>query len=262
MSKERYPKDFPDLPSVTQVIDAFPSPHLVNWFKTHPFQEQKAITDKGKEIGKTLHELRIRIEKGEPFDITTKYPEEVQNCLKSYFLWRKERNISEILHSEVKMYNRTLGFKGTCDDITVRNFESILLEYKTSNGIYDDAREQIIAYSKLLTHSDTKYDGNPPNRGGGYFAINEKWIIRFGKEKAEYEAIQVLDSEMDELFESFQHKLAIYNIRKKREIKNRDNYITRQNKIGGRNKPGFLHSRINEGSAFIGEKSNRLPGGF
>ena len=211
MSKERYPKDFPDLPSVTTILEAFPSPALVGWCKKMAFQEQKAITDKGKEIGTTLHKLRIRIEKGEPFEITTQYPEEVQNCLKAYFQWKKERGIQNLVHSELPMYSHELGYCGTFDDLVQRDNDLILLEFKTNNGIYDEHLEQVVAYKKLFEVWNYKNQ------------IDEAWVIRFPKIKPEsldaklYEARQVLDSEMDELFESFNHKLAIYNIRKKRE---------------------------------------------
>ena len=224
MSRERYPVDFPKLPSVTTILGAFPSPALVAWYKCMAFQEQKEITDKGKEIGSTLHELRIRIEKGEPFEITTAYPEEVQNCLKAYFQWKKERGIQQIICSELKMWSTDLGYMGIFDDLVKRGNDLILLEFKTNNGIYDEHMEQAVAYKKLYESWSVFTNGIKKSQ-----AIKEVWIVRFPKVKPEnpdaplYEIRQVLNSEMDELFESFNHKLAIYNIRKRREKHGKSN---------------------------------------
>ena len=112
------------------------------------------------------------------------------------------------------MFNSDLGFKGTLDDLAISNGNVILLEYKTAKGIYDEAKEQAVAYSKLLIHHNTKYliDFH------GIFKVNEIWVIRFGKENPDYESVQIKESEIEELFESFNHKLAILKIRKKREI--------------------------------------------
>ena len=211
MSRERYPKNFPDLPSVTTILGAFPSPALIGWYKKMMAKEIKEISDKGLAIGSILHGLRIRIEKGEPFEITTQYSEEVKNCLKSYLQWKKERELTHILQSETPMYSEKLGYVGTFDDLVKRGDDFVLLEYKTNNAIYDEHLEQVVAYKKLAE----------------YFLkikIKELWVIRFSKDKPSfydiplYETRQVLESETEEFFEMFNHKLAIYNFRKKRDI--------------------------------------------
>lgn len=205
MSKERYPDHFPDLPSVTTVLGAFPGPALIGWYKKMMYSDIKTISQKGLDIGKTLHELRIRIEKGEPFEITTQYPEEVRTCLQSYFQWKKERRIVKIFSSEFPMFSEKLGYCGTLDDLAeLESGGFAILEYKTNKGIYDEHIEQVIAY-KNLYETFTK------------LTIRECWVIRFGKEKAEHEARLISEADEKELFKSFMHKLAIYNIRKRRE---------------------------------------------
>jgi hypothetical protein len=220
--KERYPAEWSDVPSVTEVLRAFPSPELLRWFKQQAFADIKAKSDRGKDIGKTLHELRIKIESGEPFSIVTKYPEEIQNCLKSYMKWKKERNIPPIILSEIKMYSKRLKFKGTLDDIAGNLELLILLEHKTSSGIYDDAREQAVAYKQLFESSDTVFlglNGNTPNLR----KISSIWITRFPKDKPDFETQEVKPEEEMELLESFQHKLAIYSIRKRRQQNAKNN---------------------------------------
>src|SRR3990167_5564128 len=112
-----YPTECQELSSVTEVLGAFPSIQLLNWYRKMAFADQKAVSDKGKEIGSTLHDLRVKIENGGPFEILTKYPQELQNCIKAYFKWKKERDIPPVLYTELKMYSRVLGYKGTLDDI-------------------------------------------------------------------------------------------------------------------------------------------------
>ena len=214
--KERYPAGFGDnLPSVTTILGAFPGPQLLAWYKRMAFAEQKVISEKSLDIGKTLHELRIRIEKGEPLEIVTKYPEEMQNCIKAYLKWKKEREIPPIVYSELRMYSKDLGYRGTCDDIAGNRLKLILLEHKTSSGIYDDALEQVVAYKKLFESPDTQFldlVGNSKSR-----KISSAWVTRFPKDKPDFETRMVRPEEEWELFESFSMKLRIFQIRKKRE---------------------------------------------
>ena len=215
--KERYPAGFGDnTPSVTEILDAFPGPNLIRWYKKMAFSEQKAVSEKALNIGKTLHELRIRIEKGEPLEIVTKYPNEMQNCIKAYLQWKKERAIPPILFSELKMYSKDLGYRGTCDDIAGDQRKLVLLELKTSSGIYDEHLEQVIAYKKLFESPDTQFcdiDGNSIKLR----EISSSWVIQFPKDKPDFESRMVQPNEEWELFESFSMKLRIFQIRKKRE---------------------------------------------
>ena|SRR3990167_4554682 len=216
--KARYPKEWGEVPSVTEVLGAFPGPALIGWYRKMAFAEQKAVSDKALDIGKTLHELRIRIEKGEPFEILTKYPAEVQNCVKAYFQWKKERKIPPIIFSELQMFSRSLGIKGTFDDLASDGLKTVLLEYKTSSGIYDEAREQSVVYKKLYTAPDTQFLQKVDSV---LRRIDETWIVRFPKDKPDFESKQVMPDEENELWESFNHKLAILKIRKKRDANRR-----------------------------------------
>ena len=214
IEKERYSNDWKLYPSVTEVQKDFPSRPLLRWFKSQTKYEIERKSEKGMEIGKVLHELRSKLDEGEPFDIVSQYPEEIKNCIRSYIDWKKSCGIPLKKYREVKMLSQGFGFKGTFDDLAVNQNNTMLLEYKTSKAIYEDHLEQVIAYKLLYESADLVSEPmlDPPE-----YPIRQVWVIRFAKNEPKFEAHLVTKEEEEMAKADFLNKLLLYKNRDKRE---------------------------------------------
>ena len=198
--QSRYPEGWPDLPSVTEVLDEFRSKQLMYWFKAKSIQEIKAIGDKSKDIGKTVHKIIEDIEKTGKLEIQTEYPDEVKSCVTAYLTWRKGQDIKKI-ENEVKLFDLDLGYKGTLDRLSWVADGLYLDDWKTAKGVYLEHKIQVIAYKKLYEKSTG-------------FIVSGCRIIRLGKENAELEVHPIPNDEHEQLFAIFNHYLQIVKLKK------------------------------------------------
>lgn len=72
----------------------------------------------------------------------------VRRCFKAYMAWR-ERRKPEITTVEAQLIHPEYGYGGTIDAIGTIDGERFLLDWKTSNGIYDETCMQLAAYREL-----------------------------------------------------------------------------------------------------------------
>lgn len=212
----RYDKEWDDIPSVTQVTGMIMSPGLVNWFKNTSPEDIRNASQKSLNIGKTVHKVIEEVEKGKPIELVTEYPEEVQNAVKGYFQWRKDKKIKDV-QSEIKL--RCDAFKGTFDRVCEANKKLILLDWKTSKAIYPESLLQAMAYWHLYLVNFKK-------------KIEEVWIIRLGKETAEFEPYMIPKIEMPFIKSEFFNLLSVFNWFRK---KDKENLLKRKEKENGNN---------------------------
>ncbi len=202
--KRRYDKEWDDIPSVTQVTGLIMSPRLVYWFKNTSPEEIKAKSEKSLNIGKTVHKIIEEVEKGKPIEIITEHSEEIRNAVKGYFQWRKDKHIEDV-ESEVKL--RSPNVKGTFDRVCRSDGRLLLIDWKTSKAIYPESLMQAMAYWHLYYYNSGK-------------KIDECWIIRLGKEKAEFEPYMIPKIQMEIILSHFFNLLDIYKWLKQKEKEN------------------------------------------
>ena len=64
------------------------------------------------------------------------------------------------------------GYAGTIDAVAIKGDELVIVDWKTSNGLYAEHMLQVAAYARALKNAT----GMP---------VNEAWIVRFPREKPE-----------------------------------------------------------------------------
>lgn len=189
------------LPSVTTILNVIAKPPLIPWAKKitaekfrdelldriaegvdihvgwidDVFQAAKKrpdeIRDEAADFGNRAHILLEELLNGEEPEI----PEEMLPVFDSFNAWRNRQRL-DIELSETMVYSEQYHFAGTLDALARRDGLRIAIDWKTSNRIYDEYAAQVAAYSRAL------------NEMTGDTLVTEAWVVRFGKQEAEFEA--------------------------------------------------------------------------
>jgi len=88
--------------------------------------------------------------------------------------WERDNKV-KFIASEVLVYSKKYNFVGTLDCIAEVNGEYCLIDFKTGNGIYWDMILQVSGYGIAHEEETSK-------------KFERCWIVRFGKETAEFQA--------------------------------------------------------------------------
>lgn len=113
--------------------------------------------------------------------------ERLLNAITAFLKWEKEHKV-KFLASEMIVYSKKHNYVGIMDAKAKIDGKITCVDFKTSNGIYDEMRFQVAAYRQADTEeSKDKYQSS--------------CIIRFGKDDGEFEACELLDHKKD--FEAF-----------------------------------------------------------
>jgi hypothetical protein len=145
-------------------------------------------------------------------ELLSKFPsdERAANAVTAALEWMHKHNVRWI-STERKCFSRKHGYAGTADGLAVvdscdnkeccpNSFKDrfTLVDWKTSNYLYIEYLLQTAAYSKAISEESGK-------------EIEDRWIIRLGKEDAEFEPWhmegQIL---LEEDFQGFLNALALY----------------------------------------------------
>ena len=139
------------LPSVTQILGRFKlATPLIIWANRlgldgkDYFQELKNAGN----IGTELHDLAEKHIKQEQYDL----PEDdrVINCFTQFLDWWHEQDY-KVVWTEKTFVSKEYKYGG-CPDLLVNN--NILIDFKTSKGIYADYLLQGSAYAQLIKEND------------------------------------------------------------------------------------------------------------
>ena len=220
--KHQYFVDDINYPSVTQIIGVLDkSAPLINWslriamdYLSRNFdtlknsinsenagkifyeakKEYMKIKDEAADIGTQIHDIIHRINNNESVDLT-KYDERVQNGVNAYLKWANSVNYSPI-KSEFIIYSKKFKFAGTCDGLGFINGKLAILDWKSSNAIYDEYKLQIAAYDAALKEMGTEQP------------VEDHYIIRFSKDTGDFEVCKVED--IAKHFEAFKAAIQLY----------------------------------------------------
>jgi CRISPR/Cas system-associated exonuclease Cas4 (RecB family) len=102
--------------------------------------------------------------------------ERVLNGVIAFLKWEKEHKV-KFVASEQIVYSRKHNYVGLADCIAIIDGKKVLIDFKTSNGVYPEFFAQIAAYA-MAYNEETKEK------------IKERYIAKFGKETGEFEVIK------------------------------------------------------------------------
>lgn len=163
--KQGYFLDGERLPSVTTVIGRFKdSGALIKWAyeRGKAGEELYASRDEAADIGTLVHHMvEADIQKTPRPAIPSEWADRIFSAYGAWKAWWDNSHI-KILSTEETMISRDYRFGGTPDAVGKNAAgEIVLLDWKTSNGIYEDYLIQLAAYAWLWNenHPDLQING-------------------------------------------------------------------------------------------------------
>ena len=163
-------KDGTPVPRTTTICSAYKdSGGLLHWAWEQGKQglDYRETRDKAGDIGTLVHAaIEAKINGTPPPSVLD---DEGTRALKAFLEWDRQNQI-EILYQEVRLVSEEYRYGGTLDAVGVIDGKHVLLDWKTSKGVYKNYLLQLAAYKQL-------WDENYPGReieGGSY-------LVRFSK---------------------------------------------------------------------------------
>jgi len=144
-------------------------------------KEYRRLKTEAADIGKEIHEWASDWILGKKPAMPKN--EKVVNGITAFLKFQKEHKI-KWLESERIIYSKKHNYAGILDAVGKFNGKGdlILIDFKSSNGIYDDMRFQVAGYQIAYEEETGK-------------KIDKRMIIRFGKEDGEFE-VRELDEDV------------------------------------------------------------------
>jgi len=105
--------------------------------------------------------------------------EKMQSAVLAFFDWRNKHKVT-FTHSEQKVYSRMAQVAGTIDAVGTIDGKLAIIDFKTSNGIWPEMTLQVSFYQQAWEEMTGK-------------KVDTRWIVRFGKEDGEFEAVELTD---------------------------------------------------------------------
>ena len=171
--------------------------------RTRPSKTSKEAADLGTRAHDMISEyINMRIENVESYPII---PDDLRTVWQSYLQWEGQSGIHEYLKTEFAVYSETFRYAGSVDALAVKDDGTFMvIDWKTSKGLYSENAMQVAAYANALS-----YPLNIANPQAGQmgtpvphdklwdtWTMIEPWVIRLGKEDAEFEARQVTNPQL------------------------------------------------------------------
>ncbi len=149
------------------------------------------IKDDAADLGTLVHKYIDQIIQGKiPTDLTP----EMEPAVTAFIDWWQKSKI-EIVMGDTKVASLVHGYGGSLDALGRQDGKYVILDWKTSNGIYDEMALQVSAYAKAFEET---YG----------IACSRGFIVRFGKKLP----VQFQVKEIVNLEESFLAFLAAKNL--------------------------------------------------
>ena len=198
-----YTKDGELVAGSTTILSVMAKPNLIRWAWNCGIkgEDYTKVRDSAGSVGTITHlmiteELQNRVP--DLKDFTQNNIDSATLCLNSFHEWRKAHTL-EVIHVEKPLISEIYRYGGTPDFLGLVNGELELMDFKTSNGIWNDYYYQLASYRQLEIEN-------------GY-NVETARILRFSKgDNVEFE--DRLIKQFSYEFELFTHCLAIYNLLK------------------------------------------------
>lgn len=156
-------------------------------------QLHRQVKKEAGDTGSLIHDWIHAYISGQKPDLPTE--EKALNGVTAFLRWVNENKI-KFIASEKIVYSRKYNYAGILDAIVRINGEKKdrVVDYKTGNSIYNEARYQVAAYQYAVEEETLKKFGN-------------KIILRFSKDTGEFHKLECEDQDKD--FEAFLGCLAV-----------------------------------------------------
>jgi hypothetical protein len=163
--------------------------------KTAPYKEMTKAGD----IGTRAHDLLAQYINSNIANDSTDLivPVELATIWESFKQWESDNNIDRYLKTEFAVYSESFRYAGSVDALAYneKDHKYILLDWKTSKSLYPANAMQVAAYANAISIPLAAQQEVPPYEWSTWDRI-EPWVIRLGKEDAEFEAKQVTDPQL------------------------------------------------------------------
>ncbi len=144
-------------------------------------RQHSIFKKKSADIGTRIHEWVSDWIKGK----NPKMPddEQVVNGITAFLKFQRGNKIKWI-ESERVIYSKKYKYAGILDAVGKIGKDLVLIDFKSSNGVYDEMRFQVAGY-QIAYEEETKKK------------IDRRIIARFGKDTGEFEAFELKDHQKD-----------------------------------------------------------------
>lgn len=215
------------VPGTTTIIGRFKdSGALINWAynqgKEHEGLRRDGkeapshlydVTQKAADIGTVVHEMVEASNNGQDHNeplMKLKESEDIEKARSGFGAYQKwaSMNNLKIIAQEIPLISKEYRFGGTPDAIGEIDGELCLIDWKTSNGVYQDYLIQLAAYKHLIeegTDLETDLPLNMTLTGGFH-------LCRFAKEHGDFAHHYYPD--LSEAWEAFKHMRELYELDK------------------------------------------------
>lgn len=133
----------------------------------------------GKEAHVLIHEI---LKNQDPI-----IPIELTQVIDNFKTWYSNSGLSLIV-AEATVISLKYLYAGTLDVLAYRDRDVVIVDWKTSDSIWPEMALQLAAYAHAFTETFS-------------IPVKEAWILRLGKKKPDFEALQVAD--LDQAFAGF-----------------------------------------------------------
>lgn len=195
------------VPGVTTILKqlGWSTGALIGWARKEALagNDPDKIRDKAAEIGTITHLLIENHIKKVTTDLKEYAPADIETAKNGYnaFLDWEVENKPEYLHSELQVVNDEYRYGGTIDLIALIHGEPVLIDFKTSSGIYPENIVQVAAYCRAYT--EAKWGG-----------IDNCKILRVDKKTGDFEERKLSSKSIETGWEVFKHARALYDLQK------------------------------------------------
>jgi len=196
-------KDGKVVPGVTTILGnlGWNTRTLMAWSRREALEgnDPDKIRDNSADIGTLAHYLCECDAIGAVPDTDEYSPAHLEianRCYNAYLSWKNQTQIDKI-EAEIKVVSERYQFGGQADIILTSGDKQILIDLKTSNGVYPEHHIQSVAYMKAL------------NENG--YNISEIYILHLGKD-GEFTPYPV--TKHRDLWRTFKHCLCLHKLHK------------------------------------------------
>jgi len=144
-------------------------------------KEYRRVKKEAADIGTLIHGWISEWIKGKEPEMPEN--EKAVNGITAFLKFQKEHQLRWI-ESERVIYSKKHGYAGILDAVGKEGKNLILVDFKSSNGIYDEMRFQVAGYQIAYEEEAGK-------------EFDRRMIIRFGKDSGEFEVKELEDAEKD-----------------------------------------------------------------
>ena len=194
------------VPSVTTVIGRYKDASgLFRWIWNcgKDQRDYKLEGRRAADIGTATHDAIERNILNQPqvpnpkehYDLSDIQMEKARKC---YEAWKRWRDLAKPVfhHIEPQLIHSVKYYGGTIDAVGEIDGVPCIMDWKTSNGIYDETALQIAAYSRLWEDNTGEH-------------IDTGYIVRLDKKTGKFEQFRLND--LNGLYEHFCTQLQLFN---------------------------------------------------